>query len=187
MANRQKNMIRFILLTVLAAPAWAQSLSVGVRAGVPASDAFEVFPGRFSFRNLPHRWTAGPTLEVRLPFSLGVTFDALYSRVEYERLDSTGRESGGQWEFPVMLRYRAGVGPVQPFVAGGGSFNTLTGISAPRSNVAGIVVGAGIEVKIPVIRITPELRYTRRLSDQLDLEGLRSNRNQLVFLTGITF
>jgi len=180
-------MSRFVLLALLAAPAWAQSLSVGVRAGVPASDAFETLPGPLLFRNVPHRWTAGPTLEVRLPFNLGVTFDALYSRVEYERVDSAGSESGGQWEFPVMLRLRTGAGPVQPFVAGGGSFNTLTDIAAPTSNVAGIVLGAGIEVKIPVIRITPELRYTRRLSDQLEVEGLRSNRNQLVFLTGITF
>lgn len=183
----KKNMIRFMLLALLAAPAWPQSISVGVRAGVPASDAFETAPGPLLFRNLPHRWTAGPTLEVRLPFNLGVTFDALYSRVEYERVDSTGRESGGQWEFPLMLRLRSGVGPVQPFVAGGASYNMLTDITTPTSNVAGIVLGAGVEVKIPVIRITPELRYTRRLSDQLAVEGLRSNRNQLVFLTGITF
>jgi hypothetical protein len=178
---------RLLPLVLLAVPGWAQGVSVGVRAGVPASDAFDVFPGRFSFRNVPHRWTVGPTLEVRLPFSLGVTFDALYSRVEYERLDSPGSVTGGQWEFPVMLRFRSGAGPVNPFVAAGGSFNTITDIRAPTSTVAGVVLGAGVEVKIPFIRVTPEIRYTRRLSDQLDLEGLRSNRNQLVFLTGITF
>jgi Outer membrane protein beta-barrel domain len=177
----------FALLALLAAPAWAQSISVGVRGGVPLSDAFDVFPGRFSFRNLPHRWTAGPTLEVRLPFSLGVTFDALYSRVEYERTDAPGGESGGQWEFPLMLRFRAGAGPVHPFVAGGASYNKLTDISAPTSSVAGVVAGAGVEVKVPFVRITPEIRYTRRLSDQINLEGLRSNRNEFVFLTGITF
>jgi hypothetical protein len=187
MTSSQKTITRFALLTLLAAPAWAQSISVGLRGGVPLSDAFEVFPGRFSFRNLPHRWTAGPTLEVRLPFSLGVTFDALYSRVEYERIDSPGRETGGQWEFPLMLRFRSGAGPVHPFVAGGGSFNKLTDISTPTSSVAGVVVGAGVEVKVPFVRITPEIRYTRRLSDQLNIEGLRSNRNEFVFLTGITF
>jgi hypothetical protein len=180
-------MIRLLLLALVAATAWAQSISVGVRGGVPASDAFDVLPGGPSFRNVPHRWTAGPTVEIFLPFSLGLTFDALYSKVEYERLDSMGRESGGQWDFPLLLRYRAGVGPVRPFVAGGGSFNKLTDVTAPTSTVAGLVLGAGVEVKIPFIRITPEMRYTRRLEDQLELEGLRSNRNQLVFLVGLTF
>jgi hypothetical protein len=187
MTNLRNNIIRMTLLTLLAVPAGAQSISVGVRGGVPLSDAFEAVPGALSFRNLPHRWTAGPTIEVRLPFSLGVTFDALYSRVEYERVDGTGRESGGQWDFPLMLRYRAGVGPVRPFVAGGGSFNAITDVTAPTSNAAGVVLGTGVEVKIPFVRITPEIRYTRRFSDQLELDGLRSNRNQFLFLTGITF
>ena len=187
MTNPKKHTLRFILLAMLACPAGAQSISVGVRGGVPLSDAFEAVPGALSFRNLPHRWTAGPTLEVRLPLSLGLTFDALYSRVEYERLDAPGTESGGQWDFPLMLRYRAGVGPVRPFVAGGGTFNALTDVSAPTSNAAGVVLGTGVEVKIPFVRITPEIRYTRRFSDQLELDGLRSNRNQFVFLTGITF
>jgi hypothetical protein len=187
MIKLHNNTICLTLLAVLAAPVWAQSLSVGIRAGVPASDAFDTLPGPLLFRNVPHHWTAGPTLEVHLPFSLGVTLDALYSRVEFERVDGTGSETGGQWEFPLMLRYRTSSGTVQPFIAGGGSFNTLTDITAPTSNAAGLVLGAGIEIHIPIIRITPEFRYTRRFSDQLDIEGLRSNRNQLVFLTGITF
>jgi len=181
------NLIRLLLLAALAAPAWAQSISVGVRGGVPLSDAFEAVPGALSFSNVPHRWTAGPTLEVRLPFSLGVTFDALYSRVEYERQDGSGRETGGQWDFPLMLRYRAGIGPVRPFVAGGGSFNKITDVTAPTSTAAGLVLGTGVEVKIPFVRITPEVRYTRRFDDAVSLDGLRSNRNQFVFLTGITF
>lgn len=187
MTNLRNNIIRMALLTLLAVPAWAQSISVGVRGGVPLSDAFEAVPGALSFRNLPHRWTAGPTLEVRLPLSLGITLDALYSRVEYERLDGQGRDSGGQWDFPLMLRYRAGVGPIRPFVAGGGSFNAITDITAPTKNAAGVVLGTGVEIKIPFLRITPEIRYTRRFSDQLELDGLRSNRNQFLFLTGITF
>jgi hypothetical protein len=187
MIQLHKNTIRIALLTLVSAPIWAQSLSVGIRAGVPASDAFDTPPGPLLFRNVPHRWTAGPTLEIRLPFSLGVTLDALYSRVEFERVDGNGTETGGQWEFPLMLRYRAGAGTIQPFIAGGGSFNTLTDITAPTSNAAGLVLGAGVEIKIPIIRITPEFRYTRRFADQLEIDGLRSNRNQFVFLTGITF
>ncbi len=180
-------LVRLILLAVLAAPAWAQGISLGVRGGVPVSDAFDAVPGALSFRNIPHRWTAGPTVEVYLPLSLAVTFDALYSRVEYEREDGSGRESGGQWDFPLMLRFRPGAGPVRPFLAGGGSFNKLTDITAPKSTVAGVVLGAGVEVKVPFVRITPEIRYTHHFDDALSLDGLRSNRDKFVFLTGITF
>ncbi|MEX2303663.1 MAG: hypothetical protein WD733_22155 [Bryobacterales bacterium] len=180
-------LIRLAVLAALAAPVWGQGLSVGVRGGVPLSDAFEAVPGALRFRNVPHRWTAGPTIEVRLPLSLGITFDALYSRVEYELDDGSGRQRGGQWDFPLMLRYRAGIGPVRPFIAGGGSFNKITDITTPKSTVAGLVLGAGVEVKVPLVRITPEVRYTRRFDDAVSLDGLRSNRNQFLFLTGITF
>jgi hypothetical protein len=179
--------IRLLLLAVLTTPAWAQGISVGVRGGVPLSDTFEVVTGGLSFRNVPHRWTVGPTIELRLPFSLGVTFDALYSKVEYERTDGLGSETGKQWDFPLLLRYRAGAGPIRPFVAGGGNFSKLTDITTPKSTVAGLVLGAGVEVKIPLIRITPEIRYTRRFDDSVSSDGLRLNRNQLTFLTGITF
>jgi hypothetical protein len=178
---------RLLLLAAMAGPAGAQSLSVGVRGGVPLSDVFESAPGGLSSNSVPHRWTLGPTIEVRLPLNLAVTFDALYSKVEYEPADMNGRISAGQWDFPLMLRYRAGIGPVRPFVAGGGSFNKITDITTAKSSVAGLVFGAGVEVKIPFVRITPEVRYTRRLDDNLSLEALRSNRNQFVFLTGITF
>ncbi len=189
MKNTKIYLAAFSLFALLAlqAPARAQGVSVGVRGGVPLSDAFDAVPGAVTFQNLPHRWIAGPTIEARLPFGLGVTFDALYSRVGYQSVDPVARESGGQWDFPLMLRYRAGVGPVRPFIAGGGTFNAITDVSAPTSNAAGVVFGTGVEIKIPFVRITPEIRYTRRFSDQLDLDGLRSNRNQFVFLTGITF
>jgi hypothetical protein len=181
------SVIRLLLLFTLSMPVWAQGLSVGIRGGVPMSDAFEVVTGGQRFRNVPHRWTVGPTVEVRLPFSLGVTFDALYSKVEYERTDGLGSETGGQWDFPLLLRYRAGVGPVRPFVAGGGNFSKLTDITTPKSTVAGLVLGAGVEVKVPLVRITPEVRYTRRFDDSVSSDGLRLNQNQFTFLTGITF
>lgn len=178
-------MMRLAALALVAVPVWAQNISVGIRAGIPATDAFKTGPGRFSFRNVPHRWTFGPGLEVRLPLSLAVTLDALYSRLEFEQ--GTTRQTGGQWEFPAMLRYRFGAGNARPFVAAGGSFNKITGLRTPTSSVTGVVFGAGVDLKAPLIRIAPELRYTRRLSESLTLEGLRSNQNQVVFLVGFLF
>jgi hypothetical protein len=37
------------------------------------------------------------------------------------------------------------------------------------------------------VRITPEVRYTRRFDDSVSSDGLRLNQNQFTFLTGITF
>jgi len=91
----------------------------------------------------------------------------------------------------------------------GVSFNTLTGVSEIRdffrvpgirervgdqpvfedSYRSGFVLGGGIEVRVPFLRISPEIRYTRWGSENfLDaLNILRSNKNQWEFLIGLTF
>jgi hypothetical protein len=87
-----------------------------------------------------------------------------------------------------MLRYRIGAQPViKPFIAGGGSFNKITGLRTPSDSVTGLVFGAGLEIKIPFIRIAPELRITRRLSESVTVGSIRSSLNQAVFLVGFTF
>ena len=55
----------------------AQSLSFGVKAGVPATDAIE---GSFGSHAEAPRYIVGPTVELGLPFSFGVEVDALYRR-----------------------------------------------------------------------------------------------------------
>jgi hypothetical protein len=185
--ERMSTAPRLAVLLLLALPAWAQGVSAGIRGGVPLTDAFDTVSGLVSFRDVPHHWILGPTLEVRLPFGLGVTFDALYRRLEYEREGMPGSETGGQWDFPVMLRYRFSGGAAQPFVAGGASFNKITDLNPSRSTAAGYVVGTGIELKAPFLRFTPEIRYTHPVKDNFELDGLRTNRDQLVFLLGVTF
>ncbi|MEZ5352589.1 MAG: hypothetical protein R2762_08125 [Bryobacteraceae bacterium] len=64
----------FLLAASALAP--AQNLSVGLRAGAPVLDAFDTVETRF--KSIPHRYTFGPTFEVRLPANLGITFDILY-------------------------------------------------------------------------------------------------------------
>lgn len=167
----------------------AQNISVGFRGGVPFTDSFKTVQNAASgdlFKNKPGHWILGPTFEVRLPAGFGVTLDALYNRLGFE---SNGQsQTGGQWEFPAMLRYRIGPQPVfKPFVAAGGSFNKLTGLKTPSSSVTAIVFGGGVEVKLPFMRIAPELRLSRRLSDSITVGSVRANLNQAVFLVGFTF
>ena len=169
----------------------AQSISVGVRGGVPLSDALDT-SGRF--KSIPKRWTFGPAFEVRLPAGFGIGVDALYRRAAVEE---SGRETAGsRWDFPIMLRKRFGFGPIKPFIAGGLVFDRITGlvIEGPKEFVKkshnGIVFGGGVEIKAAKIRLTPELRYSHRGSDSLigAVGGLlRSNPNTFDFLVGLTF
>jgi hypothetical protein len=173
----------------LAAPLPAQHISVGFRGGVPFNDSFQIIDNAAAgtlFKNRPSHWIAGPTFEVRLPAGFGVTLDALYNRLGFE---SSGQvNSGGRWQFPVMLRYRMGVQPViKPFLAAGGMFNTVTGLRTPKSSATGIVFGAGLEIKVPFIRIAPELRVSRQFSESVTVGSVRSNLTQAVVLVGVTF
>jgi hypothetical protein len=162
---------------------------VGFRGGVPFTDSFHTIENATSgnlFKDKPSRWILGPTFEVRLPAGFGVTLDALYNRLGFESGGQT--QTGGQWEFPAMLRYRIGPQPVfKPFLAAGGSFNKITGLRTPSSSVTAVVFGGGVEIKLPFIRIAPELRVSRKLSDSITIGGVRANLNQAVFLMGFTF
>lgn len=178
-----------LALVLLASGLSAQNISVGFRGGVPFTDSFKTISSAAAgdlFKDLPGRWIIGPTFEVRLPAGFGVTLDALYSRLGYEVAGQT--DTGGKWEFPAMLRYRIGPQPgIKPFIAGGGSFSTITGLRTPSSSVTGIVFGGGVEIKVPFIRIAPEVRVTHQLSDPITVGSVRANLTQAVFLVGITF
>ncbi len=209
------------LLLSTAIAAYPQGLSVGVKAGVPLTDAFHTGSnGPLQFFSQTKRLTVGPTVELRLPFRLGVEFDALYKRLNYDRnanlVDalSLAATTGNAWEFPLLLKYGLTPGPIKPYVAGGVSFNNLSGLTQftrttffPGSRVtagsgiplelrntfrSGAVVGAGLELHALVLRISPEIRYTRwdrdSFADSCCGGGIfRSNRNQADFLLGITF
>lgn len=192
--------VKVALLTLAASAVFAQNISVGIRAGVPMTDAFDAtVSATRGFDDIPKRFTIGPTLEVRLPLRLGVTFDILYKRLSYRQVEVDGltfTHTSNMFEFPLMLRYRFGEGSLRPFVAGGPTFNHVSAgavrdpVRFVKSSTAGIVLGAGVEVKALLIRITPELRYTHRGAENfVDAVGglLKSNRQQAEFLVGLTF
>lgn len=91
-------------------------------------------------------------LEFRLPWSLGIEFDALYRRFGYTSLfgsccaSAIIRERANSWEFPLLLKYRL-PGRVHPFAGVGydprrvrgadiSSGSSLTGITTnPPGNI----------------------------------------------------
>ncbi len=187
-----------------AAAAVAQPITFGVRAGVPLTDFFTgVQNQNFSFATNPKKYVIGPSIELRLPFGLGIEFDALHRSVEYAGsvAATTANASASSWEFPLLAKYRFPTKVVRPFVDAGFSFATLTGlkhtittatgISAPiggSQDVKGFVLGGGVDIHL-LLHFSPEIRYTHWGSSQFvdPVNMVRGSQNQAEFLLGVTF
>ncbi len=200
---------RFLALLLLgASPAFCQLFSAGARFGVPLTDFFStVESSNFTFNATTDRYIVGPTAELHLPLGFGIEVDALYRHMSYNGSGLIGSitsssVNSGDWEFPLLVKYRFPMKIVRPYIDGGVAWDKLFGLTQSvkqsiasqsptvvnSNTTAGIVLGAGIDVHVK-IHIMPELRYTRWGSQQfVDPTGLlRSTQNQAEFLLGITF
>ncbi len=195
-----------MLCLAMATGASAQMLSYGVRGGLPFTNFFSAVsnPGE-TFQSNSTQFILGPTIELHLPAGLSVEADALYRHFHYTASANlvdvvTASSASNAWEFPLLLKYRLPGPFVRPFLDGGVAFDhwsstsQLTGLLGPTSSSAsgasaGFVAGAGIELHLPFIRLSPEIRYTHWGSvNSSDLNSvLRSNSNQAEFLVGLTF
>jgi opacity protein-like surface antigen len=205
------------LLLFGAVSAWAQLFSYGVKAGVPLNEFLDAAQSQqFAFNSTTNRYIVGPTAELHLPFGLGVEFDILYRRFDYTgsatlmNVVSNSRTTANAWEFPLLAKYRIPMKIVHPYVDAGVAWDKLSGLTqtitstfvaltttTTTSNPAelntaatrGFVMGAGLSVKVLVIHVSPEIRFTRWGAQHfIDPNGLlHSNLNQGEFLLGITF
>jgi hypothetical protein len=147
-----------------------------------------------------------------LPLSLRFEVDALYRPYSFSFPELAVFVNGAafnlaavtitvpamQWSFPFLLQYRikTPLPLVKPFVEAGVSFDHLADISSAakiitsgpgtllRQSNASVVLGGGIDVKIPFIRLSGELRYIHQWS--ADFQGI-SNLNQAEALVGVHF
>ena len=200
--------MRPVLLFILGSiPVFAQPFSAGLKAGIPLTDFLTATDnGLFQYNAPTQRYIIGGVAELRLPLGLGVEFDALYRNLQYSSaaMASNISASGGNWEFPLLLKYRFHFPVARPFVDGGVAWDTITGLketvnqvaSSPselqRNTTAGFVLGAGVDIHAIFLHISPEIRYTRWNSEQISatlstIDLLHSNLNQVEFLVGITF
>ena len=203
--------MRFLALVFLAVGcAAAQPLGFGVKIGAPLTDAIHLANGQGSLTNSATRLTIGPMAEVRLPFGVGVEADLLYKRVDsaYTGAGVSAGVKANTWEIPVLLKYRFGFPIVKPYIAVGPTFRAFTNVEqllstilagpapvpAPHNakNGAGLTFGGGVEVRLLLIRISPEVRYTYWSSRAFDATFLgnallHSSQNQAEFLVGISF
>lgn len=214
--------MRPLLLFLLSAMgAGAQPFSFGVRGGVPLTDFFHtvqgVRAGGFGYLSSVDRYIVGPTVELRLPFGLGIELDALYRHLNYsgslqgvDALTSV-TTTGNAWEFPLLAKYRFPTKIARPYVDAGIAWDTLSGLkqsitttvipnhtststtSNPQelnhNTTRGFVTGVGVDVHLLFLHVSPEIRYTRWGSQHFlsTNGGLSSRQNQAEFLVGITF
>lgn len=181
----------FVLLILCAALAPAQPVMAGLKIGAPLNDAFNVATGSSSIIADANDYTLGPFVEVKLPFKFSVEADALYRGYRFATSSTAnGSTHASSWDFPIVAKYHLLKGPVKPYVEGGIDFSHLSdiqGFFAPAHNANfGVVLGAGVQINLLVLRISPELRWTgdtlKNFNNVLD-----SNRNQVAFLVGIGF
>ena len=190
----------------------AQPVSVGLKAGLPLTDSVSPVVGDTTAA--AGRYLVGPELEARLPHGLSVEFDALYrhfSYANYEALTGTTLTtigSSGNWEFPLVAKYRLRGKLVRPYVEAGAAWDVLSGLkntstATPCSigvcqganypptpfsqRTVGVVVGGGVDLHWKALHIAPEFRFTRWAQQYFNLSGyLQSGQNQVEFLVGFT-
>ena len=185
----------FFVFFVIAAGAGAQPVGFGLKAGAPLTDVLAVNPSAaVQYITSTTRFTIGPFVEFRLPGNLAIEVDALYKSYDYQRvIPSNTGQSVSSWEFPVLGKYCFLSGPVRPYIEGGVAFSRIMDIPSVlelnRRNNYGIVLGAGVELKLGPLRIAPELRYNGWTLRNFDapLGALQSKRNQASVLVGISF
>jgi hypothetical protein len=134
-------MRQFIPFLFVAAVGSAQIVSVGVKAGVPVTEAV-----RFSSSDTAMidtgRWTIGPTIEFRLLYGFSVEADALYrgyrlqnsaafggfvfDGITYPAVFNSFRQDTKIWDFPLLLKYRFGSQKLRPFLDAGYTWSHTT-------------------------------------------------------------
>jgi hypothetical protein len=174
--------------------------SFGAKVGVPLTTAYTPTGASLDFSANEQRYTIGPTVEVRLPFHLSFEVDALWRRSSYNvtippALNFGGNyaASVGDWQIPFMAKYERGSGPVRPFIDGGVVYRHVSSsflFGGPGNpSTAGVTVGGGVTLKLPHLRLSPEIRYARWPTPAFTspYNFVVSTSNQVDLLVGVTF
>jgi hypothetical protein len=145
------------LLLAAASSAFAQHISVGIKAGVPLTNLVGNDSGDAPFLgNFPtqmKRYTIGPVVDIGLLLGFGVEFGAIYKRFDQRSIaiTTTGfitideetypiqqtagiSAVGHSWEFPVTVQYHFFKSAIRPYVEGGVALNRLSNAYSVRTN-----------------------------------------------------
>jgi hypothetical protein len=192
------------VLAALALPAMAQlPLSFGLRGGARLTDftntSGDLATGAVTSDD--HVYTIGPYAELHLPLGFSLQGELLYTKsgstlitVTENALSNARQFNFDSFQLPVLLKKRFGPkgNAFHPFVEAGlanrystGLPGTTIGSSTTSGWQEGIVLGAGADVKLLLLRLSGELRWTRygNISTQT-VPRLNSNQADLLFGVG---
>jgi hypothetical protein len=139
------------LLLVAVSSAFAQHISVGIKAGVPVTNLLRTNSGDVSsygeFPTQTKRYTIGPVVHIGLPLGFGVELAAMYKRFDQRSIATTTigyttndenaypitqtaaiSAVGHSWEFPVAAQYHFFKSAIRPYAEGGVSLNRLSNV-----------------------------------------------------------
>lgn len=162
----------------------AQGFSVGVKAGYPLTyTSNSVTNVDVTLNTNSQTFIVGGTAEVSLPFGLAVEGDLLYHPYKTSQTGPLVSSStyNSIFEVPVLAKLRLGKGIAKPFVDAGPDFRFRP--TALALSHEGFDVGGGIEFKLLLLKVAPEIRYTRWASSS----ELGNNPNEVSLLLGVTF
>jgi opacity protein-like surface antigen len=212
-----KTVVQRVILSLLLSlpgvmPAAAQSISFGVKGGVPITTALSLNNQASSVDNYAldnQRYIVGPTFELGLPYGLAFEADALYKRLRYtsnpfgfDTFQAT--TSANSWEFPFLVKREFFGTSVHPFGNAGlslrrvqGTTNLTNGLFQTTQDPAelihpwsvGFAAGGGASIAIGVFKIEPEIRYTRWNNENFSSSNgvLGSKLNSVDFLVGLKY
>jgi len=182
-------------------------VSAGLRAGLPLNQALHAESPWY--RRLSTPYVLGPAIELELAGPLALEVDALHRRLGYQWPAQGNSASGptftarsSRWEIPCLIKYRWR-SLLGPFLAAGVAWNRVTepaispaGSSTPsrppefrHRQALGLVMGAGLELRLGRVRLGPELRYTHwgERNFGTRTSSLHSVLDQADLLVGISF
>jgi opacity protein-like surface antigen len=199
-------MKRLLILASLAIPCFAESpIIIGVRGGVPLNDAIQAVQSGSGASSSTDNYVVGPTLGIRLPLGFSVTGDALFTRLNFSEQSGSFKASSNSLEFPVLLRFTPGSGPLRPFIGAGASVRHLSNFSnagsfftggsssdhgLEKSLGIGFVIGGGVDLRLGPLHVSPEIRYTHWNSNDVSSafsNVVKFNDNEGQILVGLTF
>jgi hypothetical protein len=189
-------LVRAALAVLLSIAARAELIQGGVKGGISVLDGYALAISGVEESRIQN-WLLGPVVEVKLPFGLGAEFNVLYHRFEAGYQNLSTRESW--WEFPVLAKWKAPTPVVKPYVSGGLNFRyssaaELAGNIAIKTsgNSYGYVGAFGTEIRVLMLKVSPEIRYTYWTNAAVEINFpnsnvAASNRHQFDILVGLTF
>ena len=189
--NQVEFLVGFHRPSTSASPsAFGRKISIGAIVGLGLGRDFRP-PTINPFARVPESNSpiAGAMVEFGLPKNLSVEIDGLYRPLH----GSDGGEGGPArfatltWEFPVLLKYRFRVPRVKPFVELGPSFRALGNVVISPPSHYGVTAGAGVEINLRRLKVSPTIRYSRWAAEQQKPFGTYSFPNQTQLLVGFSF